>query len=295
VVKHELTGASFRSNVIRPRQHEAWLQGQGDQIYILRLQGFIFFGTANKLFDQVRARLSDPDLPVPRYVVLDFRRVTGLDSSAVSSFTKMKQLAHAVTLVFTDLEPGIQRLLGKSVFEDEQGWRVFPDLDHGMEWCENDLIAAGTTTGPVAPPRTMIEHLESVLPAGADRFLKYLDCREVEAGHILIHQGEPPQGLYFIEQGQVTVRLDLPDGESVRLRRMDPGTIVGELGMYLHRPASASVVAEEPCTFYHLTPEGLQQMEANDPGIATEFHRFMARFLAERLVQTTNTLQALVD
>jgi SulP family sulfate permease len=95
VVKHALSGAEHRSNVDRPLIHHRILQEHGDQTYILKLQGFIFFGTAHNLLDQVRRRATDAACVALRFAVLDFRRVTGLDSSAAASFVKMTRLAGA--------------------------------------------------------------------------------------------------------------------------------------------------------------------------------------------------------
>jgi len=39
----------------------------------------------------------------------------------------------------------------------------------------------------------------------------------------------------------------------------------------------------------------LARMEREDPGLAAAFHRFIARHLSERLLDTTETVQALLD
>ena len=44
VVRHALSGASFHSNVDRPPFYNQYLRDHADLIYILELQGFIFFG-----------------------------------------------------------------------------------------------------------------------------------------------------------------------------------------------------------------------------------------------------------
>ncbi len=78
-VKHTLSGATYHSKVERPLVHRQTLQERGGEIFILRLQGFIFFGTAQKLLDQIRDRLNDPGQPRLRFVVLDFRQVVLLE------------------------------------------------------------------------------------------------------------------------------------------------------------------------------------------------------------------------
>ena len=60
VTRHALTGSERQSRVTRnPLQRKSLLE-QGDQTFILQLQGFIFFGTANKLLEQVRNRIEQP-------------------------------------------------------------------------------------------------------------------------------------------------------------------------------------------------------------------------------------------
>ncbi len=299
VVRDELTGTNFHSNVVRPSIYRQLLRQKGDWTYILRLQGFIFFGTCQKLLDRVRARIEHG--PRPHFIVLDFRQVSGLDSSALLSFTRIKQLAqaHDILLVFTHLAPQVHQRMAPVLFNDAHYpiWRLFPDLDRGVEWCENQSLEILESVGfsPRFSPHKL--PFEEIVPDAQQlaRLMTYLDQQKVEAEHFLMHQGDAPGGLYFLEQGQISIQIELGDGSTVRLRKMDAGTLVGELGTYLHQPATASVITTQPSTLYHLSEEALQRLEREEPEIASAFHRFMARFLAERLTQTTETLQALVD
>ena len=63
------------------------------RIHVIELEGFLFFGTAYQLLEAVKARLEDQDAPKLRYLVLDFRLVRGLDSSAMMSFSRVLNLA----------------------------------------------------------------------------------------------------------------------------------------------------------------------------------------------------------
>jgi SulP family sulfate permease len=101
--------------------------------------------------------------------------------------------------------------------------------------------------------------------------------------------------LYFLESGQVTIQLEREGAPPVRLRKMNAGTIVGEIGLYLNQPATATVITEMPGTVYRLSLEALVRLSRDYPHVATAFHASMACFLAERLTQTTRTLQRLAD
>lgn len=299
VVHHAGSGAEIRSSVERCAYHRQVLAtALGPHIYILELQGFIFFGTANALLDQIRARATDTAQPPVRYIVLDFRRVTGLDSSAVLSFVKGKQLAEAqgITLVLTHLSGRIREQLELGGFlEDEVRVRVLPDLDHGLEWCEEELLEVEGITAMYLPITLPAQLADSGFEKGnTARLLGFLERVEVEAGEYLIRQGQEADQLYFIELGTVVVCLETEGGERVRLQTLGLGTAVGELGLYLGTTTTASVIAESPVTAYRLTRVALSRMVEEEPELAATFHEFVARLLSERLTATTRTLEAVL-
>lgn len=299
-VKHTLSGASYHSKVERPLIDRQILQEQGGEIFILRLQGFIFFGTAQKLLDQIKVRLNDPEQPRLRFVVLDFRQVVLLDSSAVFSITRMKQLAESqnIKMVWTNLSSAIARQLDKGglVDETDDSFIILPTLDHGLEWCENRILATNADPDLAGFFEKIEEHLKQAIPELEDvsRMMKYLDRIEVEEGHYLMRQGDQPDEMYFIESGLVSAQLDLPDGKIVRLRSMRGGTTVGEMGMYLGNVRTASVVADQPSIVFRLSRNALKDMEKNDPELAAFLHQWIAGLLAERLADNNRTIEALL-
>ncbi|MBW0003531.1 MAG: SulP family inorganic anion transporter [Hyphomicrobiales bacterium] len=67
----------------------------GRLLRIIELQGFIFFGNANRLTERVRQCLMGRGLAVGGALVLDFTRVIGLDSAAVFALSRIQQLIAA--------------------------------------------------------------------------------------------------------------------------------------------------------------------------------------------------------
>jgi len=57
IIKHELTGKTFHSNVERSESLKKIIDDSGDQTLILPLQGFIFFGSANRLLERIKLHL----------------------------------------------------------------------------------------------------------------------------------------------------------------------------------------------------------------------------------------------
>jgi SulP family sulfate permease len=299
VVHHAVSGAETTSNVERCAYHRRVLaQDLGRHIYILELQGFLFFGTANALLERIRARLADAEQPPVRYILLDFRRVSGLDSSAVLSFVKGKQLAEPqdITLVLTHLSARIQRQfeLG-GLLESSERVRIFPDLDHGLEWCEEQLLEMERITTLHVPVTLRSQLADSgFAKANTARLMEFLERVDAAQGETLIRQGDEADRLYFIERGTVSVCLEIEGGEQVRLQTLGLGTAVGEMGLYLEAKCTASVVADSPVTAYRLTRSALVEMKETQPELAATFHEFVARLLSERLAATTRTLSAVL-
>jgi sulfate permease, SulP family len=300
VAKYSLSGVNYHSNVDRAAEQQRVIAAQGEKLHILKLQGFIFFGTANNLLTMVRSRIDNALLPPVRFVVLDFSHVSGLDSSGINSFTKMLQIAEErrITLVLASLAVDILHQFETGSFTEKTSpnLRVFPDLDHGVEWCENQVLSEAQSSSS-GKTHSLTVLLGDILPAAIDisRFNRHLEYTKIPKGSFLMRQGDPPQALYFIESGLVTAQLEIGDGKSIRLRTMGAGTVVGELGLYLNRNATASVVAEEDTAICRLSMQALRDMEHDDPLVAAAFHKFIVRLLGERLTNANMSLQALLS
>lgn len=301
VAKAARSGAAQRSTVDRPPQHQQVLHEWGDQVYILQLQGYLFFGTAHHLLARIRRRVAAREQRAVRYIVLDFRLVSGIDVSAVQSLTRLRTLAEqrAMALVLVSLAPALRRQLEQNGFRAGPDTTVglFPDLDHGVEWCEEQILAACGVAATARRP--FVEQLAALLPPErtslAPRLLDYLERLAVPAGHHLLQQGAPANALYLVEAGRLTVVRDGPDGTRVRLRTIEAGTLLGELGFYLDTPRTASVVAEQASVVYRLTRQRRQEMQAHDPALALAFEELVVRLLAARVVTTTAMVMALLQ
>lgn len=301
IIRNELDGRAIHSNVDRPRAQREMLAKHGEEIYILRLQGFIFFGTAQSILEKVRGRLADKSLAKMCYLVLDFQRVTRLDSSAVFGITRLRQLsmANGVWMVWTEVSPGIQRQLqrGGLIDASDDSFVILPTLDYGVEWCENKVLAEQGITDLAGSIEPMQGQLRQALPGlqDVDRLMQYLERRDVAQGEYLMHAGDPGSEMYFVEAGMVSVQLDMPDGKVVRLRTIRGGATVGEMGLYLGTARTASVVATRPSVVYRLSADALDAMRSKNPEVAALLHEWIARLLAERLTENNRTIEALMD
>jgi SulP family sulfate permease len=301
VVRNTMSGRSFQSNVDRPKDHRDLLAQRGEEIHILRLQGFIFFGTIQEILNQIRRRLGDEDRPKLRHIVLDLQRVTRLDSSAVFGIKRLKQLAEAngVLMVWTHVSPTIQGQLerGGLVDKADESFVILPTLDHGVEWCENKILAKHVSGRLTAVIERISGQLRRAFPGiqAAERLTAYLERQVIPEGQYLMRKGDPPTEMYFVEVGMVTAQLETDDGQVVRLRSMRGGTTVGEMGLYLGAARTADVIASRGSIVYRLSAESLQKMRQDEPEVAALLHEWIARQLAERLAAGNRTIEALMD
>jgi SulP family sulfate permease len=296
VVRHSLSGSQLRSNVERLERQKQMLKKIGEHIYIMELQGYIFFGTANALLEQIKTRLTAGDQLKVLFIIFDFRRVTGLDSSAVFSFVKCRQIAEQqdIKIVLTDVPPGIIRQLDQGgLFDESSRIQLLPDLDRGLEWCENHLLDLDADS-IIEQPLTIAERLVDAgfQETDIERFMNYLERVELEAGECLMRQGEKSDCLYFIESGKLSIYLELADGEQVRLQTLSTRLVVGEMGLYLGTTRTASIVADEPSVVFGLPKATLDRMTEKNPRVAVSLHEFIATQLADRLADTTRLLSA---
>jgi sulfate permease, SulP family len=297
VVRHTLSAATFSSNVERAREDRDLLREMGEETHVLELQGFVFFGTAKALVDRIAARAADRTLPPLRFLVLDFRRVNGVDSSAILGFTKVVKLgeAHGFRVVLAGVEEPIRERFARGGFDERAfpSLMVFRDLDHGMEWCEEQLLAAARAEEPAHADATFAALAGGV--RNGRRLKRYLDRVEASPGEEVIRQGDRADALYFLESGRLSAHTQGDLGDGIRLRTMGPGTVVGELPLYLQTERTASVVADAPSVLYRLSVKEFRRMEREDPDLAASLHRQFATLLARRLVDSQRAMTALLD
>lgn len=295
VVAHATSGSQLMSNVDRTAAAQQVIQTNGDQVLAMSLQGYLFFGTAGQVYDRLRERLREPRRPL-RYLLVDFSRVTGLDASAALNFQKMLQLAEHLDfkLITTGMAPDLGTRLNKGGFDADSSNHLMQltDLDHALEYCENQLLAEFPEQ---KLQQSCFEQLTDYLSSTEIGQLKgYLVEREVEAGHVLAEQGEESDQLFFLETCAASAYIKGSKNELHRVRHTTRGTVFGELGFYLGIPRTATVITSEAGLVYLLDQKSLLDMERRDPAVAAGLHHYMAMLLSERLMFTTRTLRALL-
>lgn len=297
-VRSALSGDSFHSLVERSKKQRKALLEKGSQIHILRLRGYIFFGSIQRVLQSVRTRMSVKDAQPLKYLVLDFKLVTRLDSSAVFGLTRLKQLTEAgdIAMTWTNLSSVVHRQLehAKLLENQDSTFSIQSTLEYGVEWCENKLLAAEVKESKVDFVDNILAYMSQSFP-GLKRVQQYLEVESVAAGEYLFKQGDLSNDLFFIESGLVSVEFEASNGKKERLRSVKSGATVGEIAFYLGGLRSASVKAEQTSTVYRLSTKTMRKIQQEEPALASMLHEWLGHLLAERLADNNRMVELLED
>jgi SulP family sulfate permease len=302
VVREQSDGARMRSTVERPVPHERILREHGGRIAVFRLQGFLFFGTANALLARLTARMHDTAQPL-LCILLDFRQVFGFDISALNSFHRLAQVARTrnVHMVLTAAPSRFLVQLGRAAGPDAEAFQIREDLDRGLEWCEDRLLEAeleemerrraqgGQDDFFLSVVDDLMLHLEQKerFEEIAERLGPWLEERTYKPGEVIIAQGRPLEGLFLLLRGTAREYVERENVASLRLRTMGPGATAGELGAASGRPALSSVAALSECRVGLLPAARLARLEQEDPALALDLHKLLGELLEQRLLART--------
>ncbi|MCU0889017.1 MAG: SulP family inorganic anion transporter [Rubritepida sp.] len=290
VVRSTLRGDEMRSSVTRTGAASQVLEREGHRIVLFRLQGYLFFLNAEAVERAFTAKATAG----ARFVILDFRHVLGMDSSAIAAFRRLEQEAaqRSVVVLLSALPPSLDtRLAAQGVFRST-AWLRVPSADRGLEQAEERLLAEMTGSNEDQPVTlaaflaslASLPDLERRLGACSERF-------HCEAGVVLMRQGEPADDMIFVEHGRVVVSLEEAGREPMHLRTLTPGTLVGEVAMVRDGTRTASVYAETACVGQRLTRAAMRRMEVEDPELARLLNRAIMLQLAEKLADNTRAVE----
>jgi len=299
VIRTSMTGAEYVTKTDRLKQDQTYLDQHGSALRLFVLQGFLFFGSASRLLEQIKANLDAPSLESPRFLVIDFRRVDAMDTSAVNSFAKLMQICQrdGIGLALCDCEPAIARALdgAKQEIGVKRGTVLFfKDIEDGVGWCNDEILAGYDHAG-------VNEHLdaqtlfESLLGDAAAANVVRGEFTEISAplDTTLFRQNDPGDALYLVLRGSVAIMLDLPGGQTVMVRTMREGSIIGEMALYTGAARSASAVTREECVLLKLDKAAFERLQAEHPGECGRFHTYIIQLMADRISRANKEIVAL--
>ncbi len=301
VVKIETNGSDHASNVDRDLETRELLNKEGHRILIMILQGFIFFGTADKLISAIRSRIMDVEGNHFDFLVLDFHHVSQLDTSAIVTFSKLAQLSERIgfhVVISGADEQSIKRLVKHRFFTlGEQLWErnYKAQLDTAVDWCERRILN-NLNRDDDEKNLALEDVLRRIAYAEEDVALlaRFFEIEHRRAGEYLFREGDKGESLYFVGSGVVIVVLTLPSQNENILRKYTAGAILGEMAIYTGENRTASVRTESNAVLFRLDKDKLQEMGKRFPASTAALHTYIVKILSERLGRANRNLSRYV-
>lgn len=288
-IRARYAGDVAQSNVARTEAERAALHAQSTAVLVLYVQGFLFFGTASRLLQEVKREIAASDGRL-RFLLLDGSNLDGLDGSARAMLERLMQVAgqHGIDVSFTALRPADAAQLAVA------GLRITPTLDEALERCEGLLLQGAEPPHPFM--QALAEELAAELakPGDIAALAQALVPSEAMPGQILMHQGEPPSDLIFLESGRASVLVAYEAAPAIRVRTYGAGAMLGEIGFLLGTPRTATVRADTPCRLWSLSQAALDQLEREHPSATLALQRAVMRRLSTRLLDKDQLVAALL-
>ena len=274
VVRSRFTLRDRQSKKIRPVPDRAILLAEGERVQAYNLRGYLFFGSAYRLADQLK--LSVTEDPRPSCILLGFESVSGFDFSAVNAMVRFIRAADAVGVVVIVVgaserfEAELRSELPSAVRDSVVMER---DEDHALERCEEIVIANWRSTlGKEERLRhRLLEQVVDDFARHLDRQAQFeelleelepwLETRKFAAGETLVDSGASRDGLLLLCEG----RASQFDDSGSRLVQFSRGDVIEPRGAFDTSAAAHATVADERCRTLVLGPDARSRLENENP------------------------------
>ena len=292
IVRRAYRCDAVRSRKARTTHERNALQNTANTVVVMELQGALFFGTSERLANEIDESALDPT----RFVILDFRRISEIDSTGARTLLDIDaRLASAGAQLLLSVSPGsrtLSRLGDFGVVEAVTASRLFSDLDRAIEYAEDALL----NSLPVAPPSSNLPFQASLFENFSrddiEFVLPVLIPVSFGRGAVIYREGDPGDEMLLIIEGSASAVLDAPHGAMLRLATYGPGTVLGEMSIVDGDRRSASVVADDVKGFV-LTRDNFKTLTEKAPELAIKLLVNISRELSARLRVANRTIQQL--
>lgn len=291
----------FRS---RDNVSAALLARHGRAVGVLELEGPFFFGSAGKIESEVD-RLTAAGAA---FVILDFRRVGAVDSTAsrtlVGMFQRLAKQDGELFLSYLERRREPQpadhgaaasgahdlwlKLKQYGALEAIPASHVFPDTDSALRQCEmlllNRVDRADDDHADANAPRPLRNFIEQLSPAEADVIGAFVEDCDFDMGATVFEQGETGDAFYFLRQGKVDVLIQNgPGGRRIRISTLTDGDVFGEMAVLDPQPRSATIIAIEPTTCFRIDAHALDTLNERHPDLGMRLMKYMCLTFTTRL------------
>lgn len=274
----------------RSEEERELLTKYANRIVTYELTGNLFFGTVDRLFEEMNI-----DLNRPAQIILDMARVQQVDLTAVKMLQQMADQLHKSNgeLIFTNVRSGkgLSHKVDKTLrhispqHAGDYPIRTFIDADEAIEYAENKLLEQ-LEAHKSSHKRIELEdsNLFHGLPSETISTIKrVMTLQTLKSGEYLFRTHDHGQELFVVLEGEIDIQLPYSKNHYKRLSKFGPGAFFGEIAFLKPGPRTADAKIIKSTELMILSQDDFQQLRAQYPETAIKLLMRLGRELSKRL------------
>ncbi len=293
VVRTTYNAAQIPSKRTRSPAQARRVKELGHKIVVFELQGDLVFASAEIVAAEAMRAVRDAD-----YLILDLQRVSVVKEGALQLLGDLIHYlsARGKTALLTNVwekyfvEKGL-----KAQVKDLEALHQ-EDIDHALEWCEDQLLAQHAFTEEEDAETLLASQVlcEGFTAEELQRLEALLVPCGYEKGACVCREGEAADAMFFILSGQVSVVVSLDHRRAGRISTLSAGSAFGEMALLDHGLRSAYVIADTPLACLRLDYQRLEN-DTTELGaqVRLKLVTNIARVLSIKLRQATLEIKSL--
>jgi SulP family sulfate permease len=291
VILREYSGTRIRSYVERTEKEISYLVRNGRRIKIIELQGTFFFGTADALIEKI----SYLNIEMIKYIIIDFRRITGIDTTGARVINLLKKIA-------ADQD---RRLLISDLDKTDSNYSIIYDagicydsLEDAMAWVENDIISQNSRYDYLKDGIALkdIDSLAALTASEHAIIEKNFKKEYFKNNQTVFREGNPGDKVYYIVKGKAHIFVKGKKMQQLqRMKTLCPGTIFGEMALITGKKRSATVISDNDLVCYTVDRKTFDSLTRRYPKLGYKILTSISMELAKRIRVTNDIVSQLKE
>jgi len=275
---------TYSSSVVRSSEAAKKLHENRDRIVIIRIFGYVFFGHAMDLIRLQRML----EKSSAQYVIIDFARCDGVDSSAASAFGVISTILSRkgcytyLTAAHGDIDKVLRSHSSIEAPVTEFYGSDFLSMDGALKICEDIILGHPSiaSSKEIDLPSFLYTNIKATecgdrrgviewdLREDCKNLATYFEIKNIPAGDMLFSCKDKPKNIYFILKGIIETtrcRVGL-EANFNYVTTVIPGTILGDIS-YFSTEGTAGYDAKSvsECTIGIIDRQTLELLEREHP------------------------------
>ncbi len=292
VVRSDTPGNEIRASVMRGNVERQTLTRYGQRIRVIEIEGALFFGTADYVFEYIQSL----DSRAVRYVILDMRRITDVDGTGADVLVRIRD--HCLRNGQELLLSGIDTRESDNAFLESIGTldlftarNHFVYLNDALTAAEDRLLTE--VLGPNRYDDEISFHDMGVIQGFSAEesatLLPYFQQICYRNGQVIFDEGSPAGAIYLVARGQVIISVSADGGANKVLSCVCPEFMFGEMALISGSPRYGSAAAQGNVSCYRISRKFLDQLHREKPVLGYRLVAAMATDLAQRMSLSAGT------